>query len=485
MKQINQSKTLKTAATKAGMSEKTARKYRRLNKLPSQCKPIHDWKTHEDAFEDDWPRMQEFLENNSGLEAKTLFEVLQRQHPGKYQDGQLRTFQRRVKQWRALHGPGNEVYFPQIYKPGQWCESDFTRMKNLAVTINGIPFNHMLYHFVLCFSNWETGTVCFSESYESLSTGLQNALWKLGGVPKYHRTDNLTCAVNPVGNPEVFTDNYRGLASHYGFESHRIQSGCPHENGDIEQRHNRLKKAVDQALMLRGSRDFSSRQEYERFLEKLFEQLNAGRRKRLRQELKVLRLLPRRRHQDFTQVQCRVSRFSTIRVLKSSYSLHSRLIGERVKVRIYAEYIEVWYAQRRVEVLPRLRGENGHCINYRHVIEWLVRKPGAFENYRYKADLFPTSQFRIIYDLLRNQYGPKRANKQYLKILELAAKDGETLVNDILRFLINQANEINFEIVLQMVTSRQQPPSITEVNVQAVDLTVYDQLLEYEEALAV
>jgi len=213
MKQINQSKTLKTAAAKAGMSEKTARKYRRLNKLPSQCRPIHDWKTHEDAFEDDWPWMQEFLENNSGLEAKTLFEVLQREHPGKYQDGQLRTFQRRVKQWRALNGPGNEVYFPQTYKPGQWCESDFTRMKNLAVTINGIPFNHMLYHFVLCFSNWETGTVCFSESYESLSTGLQNALWKLGGVPKYHRTDNLTCAVNPVGNPEVFTDNYRGLAA--------------------------------------------------------------------------------------------------------------------------------------------------------------------------------------------------------------------------------------------------------------------------------
>lgn len=153
MKQTNQSKTFKTAAAKAGMSEKTARRYRRLNKLPSQCKPIHHWKAQEDAFEEDWPWMQEFLENNPGLEAKNLFELLKRQRPGKYQDGQLRTFQRRVKQWRALHGPGNEVYFPQIYKPGQWCEYDFTRMKNLAVTINGIHFNHMLYHFVMCFSN--------------------------------------------------------------------------------------------------------------------------------------------------------------------------------------------------------------------------------------------------------------------------------------------------------------------------------------------
>ncbi len=138
--------------------------------------------------------------------------------------------------------------------------------------------------------------------------------------------------------------------------------------------------------------------------------------------------------------------------LSLRYSLHSRLIGEYVKARIYAEYIEVWYAQRRIEVLPRLRGENNHCINYRHIIDWLVRKPGAFENYRYKDDLFPTSQFRITYDLLRSQYGPKQANKQYLKILELAAKDSETVVNDVLRFLNNQADEINFEIV-QRITA--------------------------------
>jgi len=147
----------------------------------------------------------------------------------------------------------------------------------------------MLYHFVLCFSNWETGNICFSESYESLSTGLQNALWKLGCVPKYHKTDNLSSAVNKVGNPEVFTDNYRGLAGHYGFESCKIQPRCPKENGDIEQRHNRLKTAVDQALMLRGSRDVNSRDQYEEFLEKMFDQLNAGRKKHLGEKLRVLR----------------------------------------------------------------------------------------------------------------------------------------------------------------------------------------------------
>ena len=484
MKLTNQEKTLETAAAKAGMSEKTARKYRKSGKLPSQCKAIHDWRTRPDPLDqEDWRWVEEVLENNGGIEAKTLFEVLQREHPGKYQDGQLRTFQRRVKLWRALKGPGNEVFFPQIYKPGEWCESDFTRMKPLGITINGVPFIHMLYHFVLCYSNWETGTVCFSESYESLSAGLQNALWKLGGVAKYHRTDNLTSAVNKVGNPEVFTDNYRALAKHYGFESQKIQPGCPNENGDIEQRNNRLKRAVDQALMLRGSRDFASRDEYEQFLQKLFDQLNCGRSKRLKEELAVLRQLPRKRHDDYTQIECKVTRFSTIRVLKNSYSLHSRLIGERVKARIHADHIEVWYAQKRIERLPRLRGKNGHYINYRHIIDWLVRKPGAFKNYRYKDDLFPTSQFRIAYDLLCSQHGSKQGNKHYLKILKLAAKNSETLVNESLRFLVRQGDVIDYKIVEAMVESGLQPPAVTDVHVEQVDLSIYDELLEYQEVI--
>jgi hypothetical protein len=467
------------------MSTKTARKYLKSGILPSQCQTIHDWPTHPDAFAEDWYWIEDFLKNNSGLKSKSLFEALQRQYPGKYQDGQLRTFQRRVKQWKALNGHGQEVFFPQIYKPGHWCESDFTRMNKLGITICGVPFDRMLYHFVLCLSNWETVTVCFSESYESLSKGLQNALWKLGGIPRYHKTDNLTCAVNKVGNPEEFTDNYRGLAGHYGFESCKIQPHCPNENGDIEQRHHRFKKALEQALILRGSRDFNSCHEYELFLEKLLDQLNAGRSELLAEELKDLRPLPTRRYEDFTRDRCRVSRGCSIRVLKNSYSVNSRLIGENVDVRIYADHIEAWYAQRRIEILPRLRGENGHYINYRHVIDTLVRKPGAFENYRYKDDMFPTSQFKIAYDILRRQHGIKQANKQYLKILELAAKENQTSVNEALRLLINHADGIDFDSVKQMVESKQQPPAVTDVFIGDIDIDGYDCLLESVEALLV
>ena len=480
MKLIETEKTLATAAAKAGMDEKTARKYRRLGKLPSEVKVEYSWRTREDPFAEVWQEVKEKLEINPGLEAKTLFEDLQRRYPGRFADGQLRTLQRRVKAWRALEGPAKEVFFPQVHKPGQLCQSDFTHMKSVGVTIQRQPFGHLIYHFVLTYSNWETGTICFSESFESLSEGLQNALWKLGGVPRKHRTDRLTAAVQKPDRPEEFTRRYGALLNHYGLEGDKTQAASPNEIGDVEQRHYRFKKALDQALMLRGSRDFTSRDEYAAFMRKLFSQLNSGRTVRLAEELKVLRRLPIQRLESCKRLRLRVGPSSTIRVNHNVYSVHSRLNGEMVEVRLHVEHLEVWYAQRCVEKIPRLRGEGKHRIQYRHIIDWLVRKPGAFENYRYRDELFPTHRFRMAYDYLK-QSQPARASKQYLKILHLAARESEIAVDDALRTLIDQEMPITFELVEAMVHSEELIPPPTELNIPEVDLTAYDALLALRE----
>lgn len=480
MKLIETEKTLATAAAKAGMDEKTARKYRRLGKLPSEVKVEHRWRTREDPFVEVWDEVKEKLELNGGLEAKTLFEDLQRRYPGRFADGQLRTLQRRVKAWRALEGPPREVFFPQVHKPGQLCQSDFTYMNSVGVTIQGQPFNHLIYHFVLSYSNWETGTICFSESFESLSEGLQKALWELGGVPRVHRTDRLTAAVQKPDHPQEFTRRYAALLKHYGIEGDKTQAASPHEIGDVEQRHYRFKKALDQALMLRGSPDFASRDEYAAFAGKLFAQLNSGRRERLAEELKVLRRLPERRLDSCKRLRLRVGPSSTIRVNHNVYSVDSRLIGEMVEVRLYVEQLEVWYAQRRVETIPRLRGEGKYRIQYRHIIDWLVRKPGAFENYRYRADLFPTHRFRVAYDYLKRSQ-PAGAAKEYLKILHLAARETETAVDDALRTLINQDKPITFEAIEAMMRSGEQLPPATELTIPEVDLAAYDALLVVRE----
>lgn len=469
------------AALKAGMDEKTARKYRDSGKLPSELKQPHEWRTRKDPFRDVWDDVTAKLELNPGLEAKTLFEYLQSRYPEGFQEGQLRTLQRRIKQWRALKGPAKEVFFPQVYHPGDRSQSDFTCMDDLGITIVGVPFKHLIYHFVLPYSNWETGSICFSESFESLSDGLQNALWELGGTPIHHQTDRLSAASNNGCQPEAFTQRYTGLLNHYNIEGRRINPGKANENGDVEQRHHRFKRALDQSLMLRGHRDFEDRASYEAFLKMLFEQLNRGRRERFIEEVDVLRALPAKRLDACKRLQLKVGPSSTIRVNHNTYSLNSRLIGEKIEVRLYADVLDIWYGQQKIETLPRLRGSKGFHIKYQHIIDWLIRKPGAFENYRYREALYPTSRFRIAYDALKKKHCSLNATKEYLQILHLAARENESKVDTTLRYLIDSNKEMSATAVKEMV-EKTVVSSIKEVAVDTVDLNAYDSLLRQKEA---
>ncbi len=470
--------SLQAAADKVGMNRETARKYRKGGKLPSELRPDHNWRTRPDVFAEVWPWVTGQLSVNPGLEAKTLLEALQRAHPGVFADGQLRTLQRQVKRWRGLEGPAKEVFFAQVHHPGRLCASDFSHMTPLGVRIGGRSFEHLIYHFVLTYSNWETFTICYSENFESLSEGLQNALWELGGVPQRHRTDCLSAAVANTSDADEFTRRYQGLLAHYDLEAQKTNPNSGNENGDVEQSHHRFKRSVDQALMLRGSRDFTDLPAYVEFLKALTKQLNRGRQSRFAQELKVIHGLPPARVEAVKQLEARVDCGSLIHVDRNAYSVSSRLIGQKVEVRLYVGHLEVWYAQKKVEELPRLRGRNRHRVNYRHVIDWLVRKPGAFADYRYQADLFPSSLFRVAYDQLKGQYAGG-ADKQYLKILELAAKENQSLVESAIGHLCGLAQAMSFEAVEAVVLCGQKLAAPTTVRVDAVDLSCYDQLLEH------
>jgi hypothetical protein len=468
------------AAAKAGMDAKTARKYLRLGRVPSELPAGPRWRNRPDPFIEVWAEICELLETNAGLEAKTVFEFLQRRSPGKFADGQLRTLQRRVKSWRATEGPAKEVFFAQQHPPGRLGASDFTHMEELGVTIQGQSFPHLIYHFVLTYSNWEAGTVCFSESFESLCEGLQNAVWELGKVPLRHRTDRLSTAVNNASDPAEFTERYKGLMRYYGLEAEKTQAGHGNENGDVEQRHHRFKLAVAQELMLRGSRDFPSMEEYQRFLKMLFERLNAGRKQRLAEEMAVMGELPERRMESCKRERVKVDSGSLIYADRNAYSVPSRLIGEQVEARLYMDHVEVWYGQKKVEQMPRLRGRQKHRVDYRHIIDWLVRKPGAFEHYRYRDELFPNSRFRMVFDVLQEKLGSPKGSKEYLKILELAAKDSEVKVDEALRSLLEGDEEISAKGIEAML-GFERGGAVRDVHVAAVDLGLFDQLCEARE----
>ena len=476
-RQLNQGASLRKAAMKTDMDRKSARKYRALGKLPSETRKPHTWRTRPDPLVEVWPEVEALLAKEPQLLAKTIWEWLQQTHPRKYPASIRRTLERRVRQWKAQHGPDKEIFFAQEHAPGRLAASDFTSMNDLGVTLAGVPFDHLLYHFVLTYSNWEHVTVCPSESFASLSTGLQNALWVLDAAPERHRTDRTTLAVHHDGQAAEFTANYQALLAHYGVAAEATNPYSGHENGDVESAHGHFKKAVAQALLLRGSRDFPGPEPYEQWLRALAAARNASRASKLAAELACMRRLPAARLETLERIRVRVSRMSTIRVKHNTYSVPARLRGEEVEARIGMAEIEVWYRQQLVQRMARLRGQDKHRIDYRHVIGWLVRKPGAFARYVYREDLYPTVTFRRAYDALVAEQ-PGSADKEYLQLLRLASASGEGPVEAILAERLRQGQPLT---ALAVETSLGKPAPATQaavVAVAAVDLRSYDLLFE-------
>ncbi len=470
------------AAAKAGMCRETAQKYIDAGKLPSEMKKPHTWNTRKDPFEDEWPWCEKMLEQNPALKTPVLFKAIQRRNPGKFKDSQIRTLFRRVAKWRATEGPGKEVYFDQVHEPGKLASSDFTHMKELGITIAGQPFDHLLYHFTLTYSNWEWASICYSESMESLMDGFQEALWQLGGTPQRHRTDQLSAAVNNLGDREQFKRRYKALMGHYGIEPEKTQPDSPNENGDIEKRNGDLKEVVDQLLMLRGSRDFDSIDDYKKFLHQELRHLNRARSDRLKEEKEVLGKLPLEKMSACKHYRgVRVSKGSTIRIDRNTYSVPSRLVGKKVNVRQHSEVLLVYYGRQKVECLPRLRGRNKVYINYRHIIDSLVRKPGAFLQYRYRDELFPTSRFRMAWDELKGRYSERGAARRYLEILHLAAMETESGVDRALQLLQRPGERVTVDGVKKLLEIGAKLETVPEVKVDAPDLSDFDQLFSSRE----
>lgn len=360
-------KTQVAAAAAAGMSERSARAWAD-GALPSQTKRDRDWRTREDPFGEVWSSEVEPLlmaDVDGGLEAKTVFAELQRRHPDRFEAGQLRTLQRRFREWRAQQGPPKEVFFPQLHTPGRMGALDFTHATELGVTIAGVAFVHMFFHFVMPFSGWHFVEIAFSETFEALKRGLQNALVALGGVPEVIRSDNLSAATHELKatGGRSLTKRFAAVLEHFGLISSRIQPGEAHENGVVERGHGLLKTALDQALRLRGSREFTSTAAYMTFVGEVIERaLHVGREARFAEERQHLRPLPTTRLPDYTRISVEVRRWSTIQVINRTYSVPSRLIGHTVEVRVHADVIEVRHAGKTIESIPRLRGDRKSVV---------------------------------------------------------------------------------------------------------------------------
>ncbi len=478
MEELSKHDNVTLAAMRSGMNRKTAQKYRDAGKLPSQEKKPRHWRTRLDPLEATWGLAEGWLKETPEIEALALFEWLQEQNPEKLDAEHLRTFQRRVKQWRAQHGPEREVFFSQVHRPGEAMQTDFTNCNELGITIANEPFEHLLCHMVLPYSDWQWATVARSESLMSLRRGVQSALFRLGRRPEFHQTDNSTAATHEIKEGRKFNDDYQALMDHFGLKPRTIEVGKSNQNGDVESLNGALKRRLKQHLILRRSKDFTTVEEYQAFVAQVLERTNRLREKKFNEELAVMKPLNADRLPEYIEIDDDVTSWSTIRIKQNAYSLPSRLRGETVRVRLYDDRLEVYYGGILQEIMPRLLGNGGHRIDYRHIIWSLVQKPGAFRLYRYREELFPTPLFRRAYDALA-PLGERDADLHYLRILHLAASTMQSEVEAALALLLDSNTVPRIEAVKDLCMTPQQrvAKEMPTLAPFAVDLNQYDALL--------
>ena len=470
------------AAAKVGISVRSARRLEGLTALPSQ-REARAWRTRPDPFAAVWhSEIVPMLEAAPGLTAITLLEELQRRHPAAYDSALLRTLQRRVRAWNASHGGEREVFFAQEHPPGRLGLSDFTHAAVLQVTIAGAALLHLLYQFALAFSGWRyVEVVLGGESFMALSSGLQNAVWMMGGVPEEHRTDSLAAAFNNHAEQELLTTRYESLCVDYGMRPSRNNLGESHENGSIEARQGTLKRTMEQALLLRGHRDFADLDAYRRFVAEVFARLNARVARKFNLERALLRALPVRRSSDYEEVDARVTKYGTMTVKKVMYTTPSRLIGQRLKVRVYSEKLEGWLGT--VCVLELRRGQpdaatrRGKVVDYRHLLPALKRKPGALARAVLRNDLFPRTEYRMMWEQLKEQLPEAAACRLMVGLLDLAGNAGcAAALAERLAILLGTAALPDVAQLQQELAPR--PALYPPVSVLLPDLASYDQLLE-------
>lgn len=484
MEEITRHGQIGRAAMRSGMDRKTARRYLGLGLLPSEMNEDRNWRTRPDPLHaEDWAEVEGLLRDAPELEAKALFEYLSERTPGRYDPGQVRTLQRRIRVWRAQEGPGKEVFFPQEHRPGEAIQTDFTSGNELRITIRGVPFPHLICHPVLPFSNWEWATVCRSESMAALKRGVQEALFHLGRTPKFHQTDNSTAATHDVASGKrMFNQDYKDFVTHFGMEPRTIAIAASEQNGDVEALNRALKRRLVQHLLLRRSRDFESVKAYEDFIHEVLMRANRLRTRRVSEEMDAMKPIVVSRFPEYREITVRVTSWSTIRVQCNAYSVPSRLIGERVKVRIYDDRLEVIHGGVTQDTFERLAGRLGHKIHYRHVIDSLIRKPGAFALYRYREDLFPTVAYRRAYDALLSRLPEREANLEYLRILQLAARESEAEVTTFLEESLANGGTVSEKRLRERIAPETHTTPVLEPLL--INLACYDALLSTEIAVA-
>ena len=480
------------AADAAGISVRSAQRIDRgvLQPEGQQQQRGRHWRTRADPLAEVWESvLVPMLEKAPQLEPQTLLLHLEQIRPGEEWFRRKRTLQRRVEQWRALHGPAQEVMFLQEHRAGVLGISDFTLLKGVPITVTGEVLEHRLFHFRLPYSGWcHVAVIHGGESFIALSEALQNALALCGGVPTEHRTDSLSaCFRNRDGSyAKDFTSRYRELCAHLGVIATRNNRGVAHENGVIEGPHGHWKHRLEQQLIQRGSRDFATETEYRQLVAHVTNTLNRRYQVQGNLEIEQLHLqpLPVERFADYEPVVARVRSTSTIELRSVTYSVPSRLIGQQLTVHLRHDRLDLFLRSQFVETLPRLHRRAGASgplrrIDFRPVIDSLRRKPRALLRAQLQDDILPGESWRQLWRQLLTALPPDEAAKVMVDALHVAARTDDLAAVE--RYLRRQLRQGDITLSSLRDHYGLRPPrgltAMPQLDIPEHTLSSYDELL--------
>jgi transposase InsO family protein len=477
------SKALPAAAAQAGISVASAYRIEHDPRLPSEKKIPRARRRADPLAEIFDAEVVPLLQAAPGIRPVAIFDEIRRRH-AEFAPGVRRTLERRIRAWRAVNGEEREVIFRQVHEAGRMGQSDFTEMSELGVTVAGVALDHRLYHFRLVCSGFEHAHVILGgESYVALAEGLQNALWALGGAPREHRSDSLSAAFRNLDADarEDLTRRYDALCAHYLMEPTRNNRGVAHENGSIESSHGHLKSSVQDALLLRGVAEFADLDAYRRFIDEIVSRKNARNGKRIDAERALLQSLPRERTCDWEETFVYVTSSGGFTLRKVFYTVPSRLIGHRLRVRLYDDRLDLLLGATLLMTLERGRGgangKHGHVVDYHHVIHALRRKPMALLSLVYRDQLFPREAYRLTFEFLREELAERAACKMMVALLSLAhdrsceAQLATVLADDLDHRRMPDINALLARFVPD-------PARLPQVTVHLASLNSYDVLVE-------
>lgn len=485
MKEYHETGNITASARKAGMDRGTARKYIRKGEAPGERSRPRDWRTRRDPFTEVWPEVEGWLHNNPQMEGTSAFEELLRLYPDQFAEGQLRSLQRRFREWKQANGHGRQkpVFFEQEHMPGKLLEVDWFYPRDFVVTICGQEYQHRICHSVLTYSNWEWAIPCRSESFLSLKSCLQATVQELGACPEICQVDNSSTATHHLGKGSgrrTFNERFLGVLAHYGMQAKTIQVGAANENGDVESSHSHLRRyLVDQLKLRPRGADFDSVEAYREWLQECLRRRNQRRVKALEEEKVRMKPLPPCSLPEYEESECIVNKYSIARVGKNGYSVAPVYRGQRLRAHVYENHIELWHSNTLVARVDDVSTCGRTVVNWRHLIEELCRKPGAFERYRHRESFYPSPVWKQLGASLRKRFRTVRADSDYLQILRLSLEHG-----------LGQIEELVERLGMETVTLDQVRADLREQDnwrnacaeeTLEADLSVYDQLLSQEE----